>query len=1253
MLLSHLRYLTIVTLLLLHISSVTANGFVKFATQTYTIGEKLPTLDTLCYVGHGTTPQVSLYYPEYAELTKEEVRLIKRYKHTLTERPLVTTEMGTSRGRALVNVSITPFIKRGSKHYRLLSAKLLVATTPDASASARTLHSLRSGDITGRYKNHSVLATGKWVKIRVNDTGIHQLTPNDLKAMGFATLNNVRIFGYGGKWQNEVINYTTSPIDIDDLEEIPTYNTGSKLLFFAQGPYSWTPWNYDSSLQLYTSARTQNPYSSYGYYFVTEGSPMAFPEVTALATPTNTITTFPERAHYEQDAFAWLQSGSQLYDPYDFATGASKTFHVATPDAVASKSLIRLSHTVAHSSSTQTAVTLDGTALGRFTTPALYDEYYMAQVGNANYTTTNALASVSKIGLTMPVGTTAHLDYITINYERQLTLSGHNALLFSHYLTSPTDFHISGASSETQVWRIGVGSGDATARMNTSLLGNTLSVPIDLPSRAYIAFNTSGQFPTPEVVGTIENQDLHAHTATDMVIIVPENAWTMPQAERLAELHRKKDNLRVRIVRADQLYNEFSSGTPDAMAYRRYLKMLYDRAEREEDMPKYLLLFGPSLWDNRLLTPSNKALSAKDYLLCYESTNSTHKVNSYVSDDFFGFLDDGEGNMRSSKLDIAIGRISPKTMDEATTAVDKIIAYSTNTQVGSWKNLITMMADDGDYNRHMNDAETVAREITSRDPNYIVDKVFWDAYTIESSATGKRYPEITSYLRNVMQNGALVMNYTGHGSPSLVSHEQVLTIRDFRTSAQNRLPYWAFAACEVTPFDGTTDYISAAALFNKTAGAIAIYGSTRDVYASQNFALNRQMMRYLLDKDSVGRTTPMGEAVRLAKNAMSTEDNKLKYVLFGDPALRLAAPAQRIIIDSINGQPLTLNTLQLKAGSVLTLSGYLANYTDSTILHNFNGSITASLYDRMRTITGRKNNTATTTPIIFQAYKDLLFEGSDSVRQGRFTLSIPIPIDISYSSDLGKLFLYAVNEIQSSEAHGHWNNFYLDGTADSMLNDSIGPNVKVHLDTPYFINGGYTGTMPSFIAHVSDQDGINTTGLGIGHDIELVVDNDATKTYVLNDYFRYDFGSYTSGQLRFTLPELTPGEHQLRFRVWDLKNNATTQYLNFIVDPSASANTTLTVTPNLATTLTQMSVRHSGSEPMNSVTVQVFDIAGRLCMEETATSLTGTTSYIHTWDLTTNSGSPLPSGVYICRASVTTQSGKHHTNSQKLVITRP
>jgi hypothetical protein len=217
----------------------------------------------------------------------------------------------------------------------------------------------------------------------------------------------------------------------------------------------------------------------------------------------------------------------------------------------------------------------------------------------------------------------------------------------------------------------------------------------------------------PKLVGRITNQNHHAAEAADMVIVIPTTQTLLAQAERLKALHEEHDGLRVQIIPADELFNEFSSGTPDANAYRRYLKMLYDRAETEEDMPKFLLLLGDGAWDNRMLVSDWSNCSPDDFLLCYESDNSYSATHCYVSDDYFCMLDDEEGGrlVTSDKADVAVGRITARTAEEAEIAVDKIEGYMNNKEAGAWQNVVCFLGDDGNQNQHMADADSVAKSV--------------------------------------------------------------------------------------------------------------------------------------------------------------------------------------------------------------------------------------------------------------------------------------------------------------------------------------------------------------------------------------------------------------------------------------------------------------------------------------------------------------------------------------------------------------
>lgn len=775
----------------------------------------------------------------------------------------------------------------------------------------------------------------------------------------------------------------------------------------------------------------------------------------------------------------------------------------------------------------------------------------------------------------------------------------------------------------------------------------TVDEPRPAPSLA------GGTFPSPEFVYRITNQDHHADGPADMVIIIPTSQKLRAQAERLKAFHEQHDQLRVRIVPSDELMNEFASGSPDANAYRRYLKMLYDRATNEADMPRYLLLFGDCVWDNRMLTDDCRNLKADDYLLCYESENSFNEVKCYVDDGFFCLLDDGEGAdpKVSDKLDVAVGRFPVTTEAEAKIMVDKTIRYASNTNAGAWQNTLVFMGDDGNNNLHMRDVNDAAEDIASRHPEYLIKKVMWDAYQRETSSTGNSYPEVTRILRRQQADGALIMDYAGHGIEYQISHEGVLKLDDFKSFTNVNLPLWITASCDIMPFDGTAETIGEAAVLNERGGAMAFFGTTRTVYTNYNKLINMAFLRQVLSLKN-GKPRSIGEAQMLAKNALITSgqditENKLQYALLGDPALALNLPVLRIAVDSINGQPVGSSTSQsmLKAGTVATFSGHIEGRSD------FRGVLTATVRDTRERVICRNNDGESGSPFNYYDRTKILFNGSDSVRNGRFRISFAVPRDINYADGSGLINLYAVTNDHTLEAHGACDAFTIGGSQFAG-NDSIGPSIYCYLNSPSFVNGGNVNPTPYFVAQVTDEDGINTTGNGIGHDLQLIIDGQMSTTYNLNDHFTYDFGSYTTGSTYYNIPELAPGPHRLQFRAWDVLNNSSTAELTFnVVRGLEPTLFSVDVTHNPATTGTTFIINHDRNGSHMDVEIDVYDLSGRQLWRHTESGISTGSAYTVDWDLTTDGGGRLQTGVYLYRALVSSDGSSRASKAKKLIVT--
>ncbi|MBQ5664223.1 MAG: type IX secretion system sortase PorU, partial [Bacteroidaceae bacterium] len=772
----------------------------------------------------------------------------------------------------------------------------------------------------------------------------------------------------------------------------------------------------------------------------------------------------------------------------------------------------------------------------------------------------------------------------------------------------------------------------------------------------FVAVDVNAKFPSVEVVGNVPNQNLHSLGQTDMVIIVPSNGLFLSQAERLAQIHRDTDSLTVAVVTAEQVYNEFSSGTPDATAYRRLMKMFYDRAANVAEAPKYLLLMGDSYADNRLIT--NKSIRQDDFLLCYPSQNSVSAVSSYVLEDYFAFLDDSEGTAhKTDKIDISVGRIPAHSLAELTPVINKIINYANNSEAGSWQNNIVLLGDDGDPtnpNSHMRDAENIAKVVNSNFPLFMLRRIYWDDYPMVALATGNSYPAVTAAIKEQLDEGALIVNYSGHGSANLLSHEMAWKSSDMAECTSPRLPLWVTASCDISPFDIGDGSLGEAAILNPVGAAVALFTTTRTVYQQSNALINQRFMRNVLSRDENGRASTIGDAVRRAKVELISgggdlTENKLQYVLLGDPALRLKVPGYEVVVDRFADKDAAIQSTA-SAGGKIIVEGHIRNAKGEKA-DDFNGVVSPTMFDYEQEIV-TKNNT-NLGAFTYHAHKNKLYSGSDSVVSGNFKLTIPVPMDISYSDETGLINLYAVTHDGKRSAQGRYDNFTIGGTSPDISDDKKGPEIKMYLNKPSFRDGDEVNATPCLFVELRDPDGINTVGSGIGHDIMAIVDNDAAYSFNLNGSFVSSVGDYTSGHIVFPLTSLPAGEHTLLLRAWDLLNNSSTAIVNFTVVPDLAPDfVELDATPNpvhSGETVTFM-LTHDRPQSEITVTIELFDFQGRILWSNTENAVGDSTVYTYTWDVTAAGGQPITTGVYLYRAKISSAGGSEQTKTGKIVI---
>ena len=789
--------------------------------------------------------------------------------------------------------------------------------------------------------------------------------------------------------------------------------------------------------------------------------------------------------------------------------------------------------------------------------------------------------------------------------------------------------------------------------METSLNGTELSfsIPASASLREFVVVKPS-QIKAPVTVGEVANQNLHALPQQDMIIIAQPNFTT--QAERLAEAHRTKDNLTVRVVTPESIYNEFSSGTPDATAYRRFMKMFYDRKTSEADAPKYLLLFGDGSFDNRKLTSAWKSVDMSNVLLTYQTENSLSS-QSYVIDDYFGFLDDADNkkSLQNKKLCLGIGRFPIRTVEQATQMVDKVISYMENKNTGSWKNNLCFMADDGSntdgfMTEHMEFADQLAGYVESEHPEFLVNKLYYDAY--KKDMTAGTYPDVRSGLQKLLKDGLLLFNYTGHGGTTALSDEKVLTQTDINQFTYTHLPVWVTATCDFTRFDDLNTSAGEDVFLNKSSGGIALFTTVRVAYSRPNFPINDNVIRNLFERNN-GRRRTLGEVMQATKNTLSSV-YKLGFCLIGDPAVKMAYPEFGMKVTTVNGQSVDGNSISFKALEKITVEGEVLDVSGQLVT-DFTGIVNPTVKDSKVTVTCLKNSNKDDSPAFtFTDYPNTIFIGNDSVRNGKFSFTFTVPKDISYSNLQGKMNLYAVDTESGNEAQGNFDNFIVGGTSDTAETDTIGPEIRtLYLNDTTFVDGGQVNTTPYFVAELWDKSGVNITGSSVGHDMMLVIDESTVLSYNLNSYYELLPGEDGTGIVKFPIPALEPGKHTAEFWVWDILNNSTVRTFTFeVVEGLKPFLFDVIATPGIAREQVTFHLMHNRPESRMRVGIMVYDLAGRQLWKHEESGTSGLfENYTVSWDLTSG-GARMRPGVYIYRAAISTDNSKDATKARKFII---
>lgn len=1168
-------------------------------------------------------------------------------------------------------IEFNPIIFNNGIYQRVTTFNIETASLNSIEVS-RASNQIQNTSNRGIY--NSVMTDGDWYRFSINETGIYKIDQGFLKSLGVNTSNlnssSIQLFGFGG----DALPLKNSDNRFYDMPEVAikvfdgadgVFNSGDYLLFYGLGKGVFNKAN-NSHI---------NPYSDQIYYYIKIGSSQG-KRITELElsneSPSLIVDNYMDYKFHEIDEYNIAKMGRRWFgDRFDFEN--EKTFDFEFTNLITQEPVNVSVHGAAVSQATSSmTVELNGSVLGSM---------------NFSATSKGNLASASQLNTTSKVNgqqlsvklnydnkglpnSTAFVDYISVSGVCDLKFNN-QTLLFdrSHFNNGSNivQYNISQSQSVSEVWDI-TDRFNARALLNTDNADNFSFNVSENESRQYILVSSlsylspdsaqSGKIANQNLKGTIFKSDSGQNTSIDYIIITP--AVFLSQANRLAQINRDQNNLNVKVVILDEIYTEFSSGQQDVGAIRNFVKYVYDNTNSNQDRLKYLCLFGDASFDYK-----NRIRNNTNYVPIWNSLESFSLSFSFISDEFFAQLDADEGNLDDfiGDSDLAVGRIIADSPIKARELVDKIADYYDEKSYGKWRNNYLIVSDDVDEDWEKVLQETTdasATQVTNYRPYMNAVKIHTDAYLQESTSAGERYPKAKSDFFDRLDEGAIVINYFGHGGEDGLASERVFDKFDAQNLKNtNRYNCFITVTCEFTKFDDPLRETAGEYVYwNPKGGAVGLITTTRQIYVNVGVTLNEKLTENLFD-ESVGKNLSIAEVLTKTKNELGTVQ-KLLVFFIGDPAMKLAIPQPKIVLTSLNDLPIDTSNNTIKALDKVTLTGEIQD-ENGLLITDYSGEVTVTVFDKniSSSTLGNDNQIDSSGQLItmdFETQGEVVFNGKASVNNGLFNVSFVVPKDINFNTSNGKVSFYAKETEVLKDKTGYSNDLLIGGLNTNAEDDNTPPTMQLFMNDESFVSGGITNSSPTLIVRLFDENGINTSS-GVGHDISGILDGNQSNPIVLNNYYVANPDDFTNGEVVYNLRDLEPGIHTISVRAFDVYNNVVTSEIQFVV---YNENESLVVKnvlnyPNPFVSYTEFWFNHNSSDPLD-IMVQIFTVSGKLVRTLRGVSSSGiygsnSLSRDVIWDGSDDFGEKVGKGTYVYKLKVKSQRlNKQVVKIEKLVI---
>lgn len=1048
-----------------------------------------------------------------------------------------------------------------------------------------------------------------WYKITLRDNGIYKIDGNALANAGINLSSvdpqKIRIFSGGGKILPDS-NSSPRP-ELRELAILVSdggdnkFDANDYILFYG---WSVNNWEYDSTSSQYKYYL--NPYTRDNIYWLTfTGS---FPDpakrmeiVNGSPDEPNPVISikFRDRIHTEDDRMLAEDGSGEPVNYYQWYWQRDDSFTVY-PSLVAvfpgDTSIIRVRCYPNYIPS----ASLDGSSL--------------QSISSGTFVTTNLTAGLHTLRFHY-LGAT-YLDYYEIEYSKKDSCYS-NQLWFENPNTFGTiEYRTSGFNGTAPYLfeiedRFGVKKFENFIRNADSI---KFQDQLASGEKKQFYLLDQSRFKTPISLTSEQIANLRdVSNQADLLVITHSDFYD--QLQEYKNLRESLNGIRVKLVRVQDIYNEFSWGLFDPVAIRDFLKYTYENWS--SPAPAFALLVGDGTYDYKDLLGTHSPTWIPPFAV---------EPDESVSDDNFVYFGN-YGNLdedANGAVDMFIGRWPVKTPQDVQVITNKIIEYEVNPEYNTWKNLITLVADDefgptGSVTErvHTDETEDIADHHLKKTFN--LNKVYLMEYPFDAA---RQKPEAEQAIINAFNNGTVIVNYVGHGNPNVWAHERVFKREQDipRLKNKKRYPLVYAASCSIGLFfNPYSEGMAEDFLRAEDKGAISVISATWLVYSFDNAALNAKVYDLLLTSDSLS----ISEALYIAKLLRRYNDNDRQYIIIGDPMTNLDAPELQVRFVELNPDTLkALSRINFK-GEVIDKTGQVDSlFKGTAYLLSFDS-------DKQKTHTMPDGGT-----IPYTLPGNVIFRGIAMIDSGQFAGSFIVPKDMEYGGKDGRISAYVVNSDSTIDGAGALDSIAVAGT-DTTVKDSLGPEVRIaFVQNPKFIDGDTVQPDPGLIVYVSDSSGINLTG-ELGHRIILSIDDDWENTQDLTSNFQYDLNSYSQGSLTQKI-NLKEGDHTLKIKAWDNANNSTRA--NFQVKV-ISLTKELSISqvmnyPNPFSRFTQFT--YELSVPAERVEIKIFTLSGRLIRTMSGTGSAGFNSGV-VWDGRDQDGDKVANGVYIYKVVAKTR----------------